>query len=108
MNSSTSVPQIPARRTSTTTCPAPGTGSSTSSTRRPGPPITSARMPPVSTQRRAVAHHGVPQLAGDQRLLGRRGDDAAGPGQHAQRVRRQVGVYRGALSQVRVLAVVLD
>ncbi len=45
MNNSTSVPQIPARRTSTTTCPAPATGTSTSCTRADsGPVITSARI----------------------------------------------------------------
>jgi hypothetical protein len=51
VDSSTSVPQIPARRTSTTTCPAPGTGSSTSQTRAdPGPVITNART-------RTGSHH---------------------------------------------------
>src|ERR1700730_17492513 len=49
-----------------------------------------------------------PASAGDERLLGRRRDGAAGPGQHAQRVRRQVGVHGGALRQVRVRAVILD
>ena len=43
------------------------------------------------------------RLARDQRLVGGQ-QDLSRPGQHAQRVRRQVGVHRGALRQLRALS----
>ena len=90
VNSSTSVPQIPTRRTSTTTCPAPATGGSTSSTRAaPGPVITSARNDasarPAARRRAQEPRRARPRVPAARRAAGSSAPECPAPGLGARR-----------------------